>query len=272
MKKIFFFFSVALLFSLAGFWGCEKDFDSVVDFEKTLYQVDSVYSFDSKKYVLGDSIITLRVKFISDEGIKSVYADIYSSADVRLNSNSVVLLDNGNISNGDITEGDRVYSGRFPLSRYYPNGNYRIDYFVLDDKDITKKISVHYFEYFNNQINIPPVLSNLSAPDTVFVGADTLKIKLTIAAADQNGYDDIEFVFFNSFIPPDYHPSQENPIQLYDDGIRERGDSQARDGIFSVIIVLPPEGVTKGIYRWEFQASDRSDALSEKIIHYIVVK
>jgi hypothetical protein len=260
-----------MIISLCGFWGCEKKFDNVVDFEKTSYQVDSVYSFNSFKYISGDSILTLRVKFASVEGIKNVFADIYSSAETRLNSNSIVLQDNGNIANGDITAGDKVYSTRFPLSRYYPNGNYRIEYFVQDEKDLIKKISVHYFDYDNSQTNLPPVLLNLSVPDTVFLEADTTHIFLSVDVTDGNGYNDIEFVFFNSFIPPDYHPSSVNPIQLYDDGTRG-GDSKGGDGTFSAIVALPPQGVARGTYRWEFQAQDRSKALSEKIIHNLVVE
>lgn len=271
MKKIIFSFSSLLFFSLSVFWGCEKEFDNVVDFEKIPYQVDSVYSFSSFRYILGDSVITLRVKFISDEGIKNVYADIYSSADAKLNAGSVVLLDNGNIANGDITQGDRVYSNRFPLSRYYPNGTYKIEYFVLDNKDITKKISVHYFDYNNSQSNLPPVLSNLIIPDTVFIQPDTSFIFVTVDASDPNGLEDIEFVFFNSFIPPDYHPSSQNPIKLYDDG-EGGGDQVLNDGTFSAIVVLPPQGVSEGTYRWEFQARDRSKVLSEKIIHNLIVK
>jgi hypothetical protein len=271
MKKIIFSFSSLLFFSLSVFWGCEKEFDNLVDFEKTPYQVDSVYSFSSFRYTLGDSVITLRVKFISDEGIKNVYSDIYSSADAKLNAGSVVLLDNGNIANGDITQGDRVYSNRFPLSRYYPNGTYKIEYFVTDVKDLVKKISVHYFDYDNGQSNIPPVVSNLNVPDTVTIQTDTSFISLTVDASDENGYDDIEFVYFNSFIPPDYHPSNQNPIQMYDDGVKG-GDQRSHDGTFTAIVLLPPQGVAKGIYRWEFQARDRSKVLSEKIIHNIVVK
>jgi len=271
MKKIVFSYSALILFSLSVFWGCEKDFDNVVDFENSSYLVDSVNSFTSFRYVLGDSIVTLRIKFISVDGIKNVYADVYSSAESKLNANPLSLLDNGNIANGDIQQGDKVYSNRLPLSRYYPNGGYRVEYFVTDEKDQTKKISVHYFNYNNGQSNVPPVLSNLIVPDTVAIQTDTSYISLSVDVTDENGLEDIEFVFFNSFIPPDYHPSESNPIRMYDNGIGG-GDKVFNDGTFSAIVKLPPQGVSTGTYRWEFQARDRSKALSTKLIHYIVVR
>jgi hypothetical protein len=271
MKKYLFVFSSFYILTLALIGGCEKDFSDIVDVENTSYSVDSVFSFSSFRYVIGDSVITLRIKFRSDEGLKNVYADVYSSAEIKLNSAPVYLLDNGNASNGDIQEGDKVYSNRFPLAQRYPNGGYRVEYLATDENDLIKKISVHYFEYNNGQSNVPPVLSNLIIPDTVFIQPDTSFIFITIDAADENGLDDIEFVFFNSFIPPDYHPSSQNPIPMYDNG-ESGGDQSSRDGTFSAIVILPPQGVNAGRYRWEFQARDRTKALSTIIIHNIVVR
>ena len=59
---------------------------------------------------------------------------------------------------------------------------------------------------------------------------------------------------------------------MYDDGNPVHGDAIAGDGIYSQIISLPPTGVTKGTYRWEFQAQDREKKTSNIIIHNIVVK
>jgi len=55
---------------------------------------------------------------------------------------------------------------------------------------------------------------------------------------------------------------------MFDDGNNgSDGDLIAGDGIYSIIIRLPPTGVTKGTYRWEFQARDRAGKSSNKIIH-----
>ena len=56
---------------------------------------------------------------------------------------------------------------------------------------------------------------------------------------------------------------------MYDNGTN--GDQTSGDGIYSLIIELPPTGVTKGVYRWEFQARDHGKKLSNKIIHNIVI-
>ena len=56
---------------------------------------------------------------------------------------------------------------------------------------------------------------------------------------------------------------------MYDDGTN--GDITANDGIYSLVIILPPSGVTLGTYRLEFQAEDRGNKVSNPIIHYVVV-
>lgn len=117
---------------------------------------------------------------------------------------------------------------------------------------------------------VAPVISNLVAPDTVTIGGDTTKIFLSVTVSDENGLSDINSVYFNSYIPPDGHPSSANPIKMYDDGTH--GDQKAGDGIYSTYVVLPPTGVPHGTFRWEFFAQDKNGLLSNKISHNIVVQ
>ncbi|GEM_PF-1041348 len=119
--------------------------------------------------------------------------------------------------------------------------------------------------------NKPPIISNLIAPDTLNLSTDTLKIIISIRAIDYDGKEDIQSVFFNSYLP-DGSPSRSNPILMYDDGnLIVNGDQIANDGIYSRIIILPPN-TTKGKYRFEFQAIDKKNARSNIINHFIVVK
>ncbi len=178
-------------------------------------------------------------------------------------------MDNGKAENGDFSAGDNTYSNKFPLSQFYPNGVYTIKYFAEDKNSSVKQVAVQNFKYDNGQANIAPIISNLVAPDSAKI--DTIKtlIFLSVKAEDQNGQSDIESVFFNSFIPPNGTPSSNNPFILHDDGVN--GDQTLGDGIYSLIIELPPTGVTTGNYRWEFQARDRGKKLSNIIIHNIVI-
>lgn len=129
-----------------------------------------------------------------------------------------------------------------------------------------------YGEVVDPVQNVPPVIKNLFAPDTLTISStDTLKIVISIEAFDADGRDDIKSVFFNSYLP-DGSPSRSNPIYLFDDGnLSLNGDSDANDGIYSRIIILPPN-TTRGKYRFDFQAIDKKNESSNIISHNLVVK
>ncbi|MCR4418049.1 MAG: hypothetical protein NUV92_09955 [Ignavibacteria bacterium] len=129
-----------------------------------------------------------------------------------------------------------------------------------------------YTEVIDPVQNVPPIVRNLQAPSVLNLHpTDTLKIILSIEAYDPDGREDIKSVFFNSFLP-DGSPSRSNPIYLYDDGnYQANGDQQANDGIYSRIIILPPN-TPKGTYRFEFQAFDKKNESSNIISHNLVVQ
>jgi hypothetical protein len=122
------------------------------------------------------------------------------------------------------------------------------------------------------RLNDPPVLSDLLAPDTVSVSTSTVLLKLAVKATDPDGQSDIQKVIFNTF-KPDGSPSSGNPFQMFDDGNVNgpSGDAVNGDGVFSLIVQLPPT-TTKGNYRFEFQAVDRSGAPSNTIVHNVTVR
>jgi len=257
-------FSTALLFT-----GCVKEFDSVVDVRQMDFKVTYVGIVDSFTFIPGDSVIFIRLGLNNPAGINKITAEIYSPDNKRLQGSPVELFDDGNSSIGDFVKGDGVYSQKFPFSQFFPNGVYRIEYFSEDKYLNNYKVAVKSLNFNNGQSNIPPVVSNLQAPDTAFIGQQTTVIKLTLDVLDSNGQNDIESVFFNSFIPPNGNPSSGNPFIMYDDGTN--GDDTAGDGKYTVLVQLPATGVTKGVYRWEFQARDRGKKLSNVIIHNIYI-
>lgn len=265
MKKYLFFLIIPFLF-----WGCQKTIDSTIDNTPIGYQVISISSYDTVFYAPDDSLLLMSIKFNSISGLKNTYADIYNSAGDKLNNVPVTLYDNGNSENGDKTKGDKIYSNLFPMSKTYPVGNYKINYFVTDLDNNTRKVAENDFIYNNGQNNVAPVISNLIAPDSVQLMPDSVLIPLHITVSDSNGLSDIQNVFFNSFIPPDYHPSSGNPFTMYDDGDPHHGDQTAHDGIYSLIVILY-SNAPKGVFRFEFQARDRGHLLSNKIIHNITV-
>ncbi len=263
MKKILF-----LLLPILIIGGCEKDFNSVVDSHSSNYQVTAVSSFKDFSYFPDDSVITLFARISSFENVSSVHCDVYSSDSKKLNSSDIILYDDGNTtSHGDFTAGDGTYTNKFPLSQSYPIGDYKVEYFVTGKDEQTNKVAEQQFYYDNGQTNVAPVISDLVAADTITV-VDTTVSFITIKVSDANGLSDIKSVSFISHKPDS---TTVGPINLFDDGSVVSGDETAGDGIYSVIIKATP-GNQKGTYRFEFQAKDRRNALSNIINHNVVIK
>ncbi len=115
-----------------------------------------------------------------------------------------------------------------------------------------------------------PVLTNLSAPDTVIV-PDTgfVLLDFQVTVTDSSGIKDIRRVQFNTFLP-DGRPSSSNPFQMFDDGLAVHGDAIAGDGVYSLRVQLPAS-TERGRYRFEFQAFDFGNLPSNIIIHFVEV-
>ncbi len=149
------------------------------------------------------------------------------------------------------------------------SGNYYVKVFSVDKSGFSgNEIYVNLNLYRGNR---PPMLSDLNAPDTVYIQPQTVLIKITVKAFDPDGIEDIKTVQFNVF-KPDGSPSSGNPFKMYDDGNASgiSGDDKAGDGVYSLIIQLPPN-TQRGTYRFEFQAIDKSNAQSNIITHFMAV-
>ena len=198
------------------FWGCQKSFNSLVDTQSAGSQVIKITTVDSTFYNQEDSTIVISVQLNSSSGVKSVEANIIDPTYNQLNSSPLILYDNGDVAaNGDAAQGDNIFSNKFPMSTYYANGNYTVQYFITDENNNTQMAAVHSFKYNNMQTAKAPIISDLNAPDTVKISSDAIAINLSIKVSDANGLSDIKTVFFNSFVPPDGHASSANPILMY---------------------------------------------------------
>ncbi|MDR3668912.1 MAG: hypothetical protein P4L35_18945, partial [Ignavibacteriaceae bacterium] len=237
-------------------WGCASKYNGVIDTGSSNYQVTFVNSSNDTLFVPSDSLIVVSISLNSIAGIKSIYFNINDPDGNLLNSSPVPLFDDGNLAlHGDEAKDDKTYSNKYPFSQSFINGKYTIQYYIVNNTDQASLVAVRSFNYNNNITDFSPVVSNLVVPDSVTLDTVAININLSIQASDPNGLKDIDFVFFNSF-KPNGDPATGNPFYMYDDGRPEHGDAVAGDGIYSLIISLPP-GTTKGTYRWEFQAQDR---------------
>jgi hypothetical protein len=255
-------------------WGCSKKYSDVIDPETQNYQVTNVSSFSNVSYKTGDSTVTFNITLNNSSGINSLFFNVIDPDNNTLNTEPVTLFDDGKTVHGDLTQGDNTFSNTYPFSRSFVNGKYSVKYYVVD-KNGTTLAAVQNFNFNNNQTDSPPVVSNLIAPDTLTQqDTSSVLIVVSIAASDSNGKSDIQMVYYNSFLP-DGTPSKQNPILMFDDGDSNHGDAAAGDGIYSIIVQLPPKNVSavpKGIFRWEFQARDRAGIIGNVITHNVVIQ
>lgn len=266
MKK----YSLILLSLLM--WGCQKNFNSVIDPPQPANKKISVMTSNNFTYSISDSLIHITIGMSDTTNVNSVSCDIFGPGNSTLNS-SPVRLNFTRILNPlypNIIIMGLFYTTDFPMSRNFPSGNYQIKYYLTDYNGNTSTFAMNSFSY-NNGLNSPaPVISNLVCPDTAQIGKANDTLFVSVFVQDSIGLWDIASVFFNSFIPPNGQASSTNPIPLHDDGTY--GDKVAGDGLYSTYIILPPSGVTKGTYRFEFQAKSFNGKLSNKIIHNIVIE
>ncbi|HEY6951179.1 MAG TPA: choice-of-anchor X domain-containing protein [Bacteroidota bacterium] len=178
----------------------------------------------------------------------------------------------------DQSAGDSIFSGQFSVSvQSLVVGIY---YCQISAKSIqgygsnSYQLPIAIGRYTSNH---SPVISNLQAPDTILVGGHTQQFRLMVKATDADGQSDIARVFFNSF-KPDGSPASGNPFLMYDDGSQvilyppdfTSGDDVKGDGIYTLTVLITTSNAP-GTYRFEFQAVDRSNAFSQKIVHNIQV-
>ena len=117
--------------------------------------------------------------------------------------------------------------------------------------------------------NARPVLSNLSAPDTVVLPpGGSILIPMTVAASDSDGLADIREVFFRSL--DSSNPT--NKFFLLDNGNPANGDVSAGDGVYSIIVQLSESPTVRRTFRFAFQAADGVGDTSLTTIHRLTVQ
>ena len=176
------------------------------------------------------------------------------------------LLDDG--TPPDQVKGDGIYTAKasFQIQRYQV-GIFSLEVVAVGINDFRSNTLLLPIAIFRG--NHAPVASIMQAADTVKLGSDSQLLTLRLRVADEDGLPDITKVIFNSY-RPDGSASSGNPFQMYDDGSTTHGDEKAGDGIFSLLITLPPT-TQPGTYRFAFQAVDRSNAASTLLVHSITV-
>ncbi|MCH7721915.1 MAG: hypothetical protein IIA49_09155 [Bacteroidetes bacterium] len=241
--------------------GCEQTFDNIIETVQNNYQVSFVSPTDSITFRADDSLVTIVIGFTSSSKPGDVFCDIIASDQSKLNSSPFQLFD----------DNDNRYLNDFPLSKFYPNGIYNINYFVKNADETLQQVALASFKYNNGQDNEPPILCNLMMPDTL---ARSVIMIFSVDADDPNGLSDITNVFYELYKPDGTQVSNSQGITefpLFDDGDTSlNGDLVESDGVYTVKLTFPVD-VETGSWRFVFTAKDRGNLTSNIIIHFLEV-
>lgn len=175
------------------------------------------------------------------------------------------MSDNG--VSPDTISGDGRYTATINISNIscLLVGNYELEYLAENNSGLFSNLIAASIRVINVN-NLPPIVSDLHAPRTILVpvtGSNTGV--LSVLTNDPDGRCDINSVFFNSF-RPDGSITNGSPFTMFDDGnISVHGDTLAGDGRYSLKIEISSMQTTLGFFKFNYQAQDRSNLLSNII-------
>jgi hypothetical protein len=157
-------------------------------------------------------------------------------------------------------------------------GKYIISVDALDASGFTSNIV--FTTLIIARRNSAPLLSTLSAPDTVSLPVSGyVTVQFTVAASDSDGLTDIRQVFFRRISPVDPtgtrftmrdDGNQDPPVTVGSISVRS-GDRGAGDGSFSFLLPLPFDA-TRRTNIFGFQAVDSFGDTSATILHSLTVR
>lgn len=115
--------------------------------------------------------------------------------------------------------------------------------------------------------NSKPAIYNIIAPDTIYRPiSGTIVLTFNVTANDSDGYGDIKEVFFKRI-----YPTETGNFLLYDDGDQNsHGDMIPGDALFSRKIIIDSTALI-GEQIFLFRAQDKSGALSDSLLHTIMI-
>jgi hypothetical protein len=212
---------------------------------------------------------TVRLTDVDPEGRVTGSVEVFAPDSDSLVA-SVALRDDGGPP--DNAPGDGLYSARIQFTvNETQSGRYRIRFAATDELGLRANVLEKPLVLARAKPNSPPVLSALSAPDTVDLPATgSALFTMSVVVSDSDGAGDLRDVYFRNLDSSD--PSRR--FFLKDDGgsgVPSSGDSVAADGRFSIIVQLPSTAARRD-YRFEFQATDLAGGASVPLLHILTVR
>jgi hypothetical protein len=273
MKKL-----TLLLGSLFLLTSCEKEFNNVIDPEPVEYQFLSLNVPDVVDLDITPTIVPKIEIHNLPEG-SEVWFDVSALFSNELLNSKVVMKDDGQVqTSGDVSANDHFYSGKFTFAATDFSGEYELSFYVVIPNpgggETQTKIALKTFTFKGAGVNVPPVISNLSMPDSVDTNVD---FTITLKVDDVNGLNDIQDTFF---LLTDPNGNLAGTFYLYDDGSssivdqssgKTSGDAVSADGLYTRKLSFKTTSA-KGNWNLEFKARDKSNTISNIISQKLKLK
>ena len=248
--------------------GCDKISDNVVSQQALDYQITGITAPDTVNYAAQDSVVTTSLQISNPGTVQSVWCSVISLDGSNIIYSQVYMMPI-KVANQNVTS----FSGNFIMGKNLTNGLYQIEYYVVNNvwqppQNLIKAGS-KIFRFMNNIF--PPVISANVIPDSVAIGSPFV---VSVKVTDSRGLNDISQVYFQLYDPNGAKQGQgtQSYFLMYDDGPSgNHGDLIAGDGIYSFSPRFSTGSLT-GIWRFEFQAKDIHNGLSNVITKNIKVK
>jgi hypothetical protein len=255
--------------------GCDKNQLGTIDSKDATPVVSAIRVSPDSVYI--ENLTPSNGTYTTQVVVRTNAMDPDGASDLRQVLAGVLGKDNSLVSESslhddgqapDSVAGDGIYSGTATVSLTRAQaGTFQVRTKAIDQAGAGS--NANYARLIMARRNSAPLIAAPNAPDSVALSpTDTLLILMTIAASDSDGLADIAEVYFRSLTSSD--PTFK--FQMYDDGgvrVPTRplsGDATAGDGVFSIIIQLPPS-TTRGDRQFAFQAADSFGDTSSTYIH-----
>ncbi len=254
LQPKYFIFILLLLYV----FGCENLPDEVIENKSVNYKLIDFQALSTISQNT-NSLFQFSVKFDNDEDVESIDFSIKDELDENLESGQLEIKESS----------PRQFVGEYTFDNDTITGDFVLRLVVNDVLGGTSEIIQHNFQVIGKVPNSIPLISNLVAPDSVIVQEPKSLILMSIEVSDSNGLSDVSKVYFTLTKPNG--TSSGNKITMFDDGNKQQhNDDTAGDGKYSIIIEIT-SSADKGKFKFEFFAEDKSNALSNSIIHFIEI-
>ena len=277
MVKIRKFLNLIVLLFLILFQSCENIGNTSIETEKQTPYIKSEgispLQFNTTILQSNNGVVQLNIDFSLIEILNNNDAKKIEQFKYKIsNTNDLTLDFSGNIENitSSPISGNRIqHTGRISITiKESDIGNYLLQIYGTNSE--TNNSNSIMTNFVVRRENNPPVIEQVIAPDTLVVD---MPISFVISArvSDAQGLADISRVYFYSY-RPDGVPSANN-LQMFDDGDQngDSGDMVTNDGTYSLRIIINQNNM-KGRYRFDFYATDRSNARSEVYQYFITIE